>query len=144
VDWSVPIEPLRTELRAVCEGSELWDGRVCVLQVTQATGGLIRLRALVSAADAPALWDLRCLVRERLVAYVWENQRDALPRFRADVSAPGPVVARPAVPAAEAPSDSRVFSGGGDGEARGVAFAGPDEAFAGPGGQNPIVAQRRE
>jgi hypothetical protein len=147
VDWSVPIEPLRTELRAVCEGSELWDGRVCVLQVTQATGGLIRLRALVSAADAPSLWDLRCLVRERLVAYVWEKERAALPRFRADVSAPGPIRTRPAEP--EVSSDSRVFSGGDDGEARGVAFAGPDEpAPAGAGVPVPVpvpvVAQRRE
>ncbi len=143
VDWSVPVEPLRTELRAVCEGSELWDGRVCVLQVTQATGGLIRLRALVSAADAPSLWDLRCLVRERLVSYVWEKERAALPRFRADVSAPGPVVVRPAEP--EAPSDSRVFSGGDDGQARGVAFAGPDEpAPGGVGVPVPVAAQRRE
>ena len=50
VDWSVPVEPMRAELRAVCEGTELWDGRVCVLQVTDAVGGMIRLRALVSAA----------------------------------------------------------------------------------------------
>ena len=88
VDWSTEVEPLRTELRAVCEGSELWDGRVCVLQVTEATGGMIRLRALVSANDAPALWDLRCLVRERLVAWVWTHQRDSLPRVRADINAP--------------------------------------------------------
>ncbi len=146
VDWSVPVEPLRTELRAVCEGSELWDGRVCVLQVTEATGGLIRLRALVSANDAPALWDLRCLVRERLVSYVWEKQRDSLPRIRADVSAPGPVVAaRPVAASTEAPDDSRVFSGGDDGEARGAAFAGRDEPVAaGPDGAVPVLAQRRE
>ena len=78
VDWSVPVEPMRAELRSVCEGSQLWDRRVCVLQVTDAIGGMIRLRALVSAADAPSLWDLRCLVRERLVAWVWEHQRHAL------------------------------------------------------------------
>jgi small-conductance mechanosensitive channel len=85
VDWSLPIEPMREELRAVCEGTELWDGRVCVLQVTDAVGGMIRLRALVSANDAPSLWDLRCLVRERLVTWVFEHRRDSLPRVRADV-----------------------------------------------------------
>jgi len=127
VDWSAPVEPLRAELRAVCEGSELWNGRVCVLQVTDAVGGMVRLRALVSADDAGALWDLRCLVRERLVAYVWENQRDSLPRVRADVSAPGPVAPRPAPPGEDAPSGARVFSGGVDSDARGAAFAGPDE-----------------
>jgi hypothetical protein len=130
VDWSVPVEPMRAELRSVCEGSTLWDRRVCVLQVTDAVGGSIRLRALVSAADAPSLWDLRCLVRERLVAWVWEHQRDALPRVRADVGAPHETNA-PLRPAAQrdqdASGDDRVFSGGDDGEARGATFSGPEE-----------------
>jgi small-conductance mechanosensitive channel len=130
VDWSTSIEPMRAELRAVCESSELWDGRVCVLQMTDAVGGMIRLRALVSADDAPSLWDLRCLVRERLVSWVWQHQRESLPRLRADVAQAGPVPPRPAPPAPDdhgAADDARVFSGGGDGEARGAAFAGPDE-----------------
>jgi small-conductance mechanosensitive channel len=136
VDWSAPVEPMRAELRAVCEGTELWDGRVCVLQVTEATGGMIRLRALVSAHDAGSLWDLRCLVRERLVAWVFEHQRNSLPRLRADVAQdervlPGrtdqhPAVDRPAGEA-EAGGDARVFGGAGDGDERAVAFSGPDE-----------------
>jgi small-conductance mechanosensitive channel len=90
VDWSAPVEDLRAELRRICESSELWDGRTCVLQVTEAIGGMIRLRALVSASDAGALWDLRCLVRERLVGWVWENNQGALPRLRADTDPPPP------------------------------------------------------
>jgi small-conductance mechanosensitive channel len=147
VDWSVPVEPMRAELRSVCEGSHLWDGRVCVLQVTDAVGGVIRLRALVSAADAPSLWDLRCLVRERLVAWVWEHQRDALPRVRNEVGAPRETgaPARPLTRAEhDAPGDGRVFSGGDDGEARGVAFAGPEDGAApvspGPTPADPIRA----
>ncbi|NMO51398.1 mechanosensitive ion channel family protein [Actinoplanes sp. TBRC 11911] len=130
VDWSVPVEALRKELREVCVGSELWDGRVCVLQVTDAVGGNIRLRALVSAADAPALWDLRCLVRERLVAYVWEHHQDAIPRTRADISTVAPALDRDGhSPVRPVPlsGDDRVFSGGNDGKARGEAFAGPDD-----------------
>jgi small-conductance mechanosensitive channel len=130
VDWSVPVEALRKELREVCVGSELWDGRVCVLQVTDAVGGNIRLRALVSAADAPALWDLRCLVRERLVAYVWEHHQDAIPRTRADVSTSVPSPGRDGhAPVRPVPlsGDDRVFSGGDDGKARGETFAGPDD-----------------
>ncbi len=116
---------MRAELRRVCEGSELWDKRVCVLQVTDAIGGNVQLRALVSAPDAAALWDLRCLVRERLVTYVWETAPDAVPRVRAELDGevlPHPVRTPQAPPR---PEDSRVFSGGPDGEQRGVTF-GPD------------------
>lgn len=145
VDFSAPVEAMRAELRRVCEGSDLWDGRVCVLQVTEAVGGSVRLRALVSAADAGALWDLRCLVRERLVTWVWENRRDALPRWRADVADEGPepaaaerrtdsggaaaVVAAPGVPSGD---DARVFGGSDDGDARSATFVGPEEPTSAP------------
>jgi small-conductance mechanosensitive channel len=151
VDWSIPVEPMRAELRAVCEDSPLWDGRVCVLQVTDAVGGSIRVRALVSAADAATLWDLRCLVRERLVTWVWERQRDALPRLRTDVAAPresrAPLApaARPA-PTGDASGDGRVFSGGDDGEARGAAFGGSDDPAVpapGAGPDGPVPSRRR-
>lgn len=143
VDWSAPVEPLRAELRRVCETSDLWDGRVCVLQVTEAVGGLVRLRALVSANDAGALWDLRCIVRERLVAWVWENRRDVLPRWRADVAGPavpgpgdgaaGPSLVRQPVRAGDVPpGDARVFGGSDDGDARSATFVGPEEPTSAP------------
>jgi small-conductance mechanosensitive channel len=139
VDWSTEVESIRAELRQVCAGSDLWDGRVCVLQVTDAVGGSMRLRALVSAADAPSLWDLRCLVRERLVGYVWQHQRDALPRMRADLAGPGAAPLRPAPRSGpqpdDAPADARVFSAGGDAQARGAQFAGPDGAPVPDGAQ---------
>jgi small-conductance mechanosensitive channel len=130
VDWSTPVEPLRAELQRVCESTDLWDGRVCVLQVTGAIDGNLRLRALMSAADAGALWDLRCLVRELLVAWIWENQRASVPRMRAEVeSAPAQTGKQRPIHRADlgASSDAaRVFSGGDDGDGRGVAFGGPD------------------
>jgi small-conductance mechanosensitive channel len=144
LDWAAEVEPLRAELRTVCESSELWDGRVCVLQVTGAVGGMLRLRALVSAPDAAALWDLRCLVRERLVGYVWQHQRAAVPRVRADLEhgdpAPPPAALPPPVPspapAVSAPEgDDRVFSGGHDAEERGAQFTGPEEPTRTPTGE---------
>ena len=156
VDWSAPVEELRAELRRVCEGSDLWNGNVCVLQVTEAIGGMVRLRALVSADDAGGLWDLRCLVRERLVSWVWENRPGVLPRLRADTDPPVPGddsgepgrYARPAPgarltgPAGDrseesgAGADAQVFAGGADGRARGEKFGGP--------GQQVSVSSRRE
>ncbi|WFE28263.1 mechanosensitive ion channel [Solwaraspora sp. WMMD791] len=92
VDWSLPVEQMRAELRRIVESeaaAPLWDGRVCGLQVTEATGGTIRTRALVSAANSSALWDLRCLVREQLVAWVQEQHPQARPRVRAEVGPDG-------------------------------------------------------
>jgi small-conductance mechanosensitive channel len=127
VDWATPVEPVRAELQRVCEESDLWNRKVCVLQVTGATDGQIRLRALVSADDAAALWDLRCLVRERLVAWIWQHQRAAVPRMRAEVEQARAVPAQTDgrhVPYAD-PGGDRVFSGGEDGDARGAVFGGP-------------------
>ena len=90
-DYTVPIEALRAELRRLLEGSPLWDQRVCVLQVTDSKERTLELRALVSAANAGALWDLRCLVREGLVVFLQREFPASLPRTRAEVASP-PVV----------------------------------------------------
>jgi small-conductance mechanosensitive channel len=82
VDWSAPVDEMRVELRRILEGTNLWDGRECVLQVTDATHMLVRVRALISAVDASTLWDLRCLVRERLVRWLRDLEPDALPKLR--------------------------------------------------------------
>ncbi|WP_246001958.1 mechanosensitive ion channel family protein [Allorhizocola rhizosphaerae] len=123
VDWDTPVPELRDELRRFVEANDLWDGRVCVLQVTDAIQGRIRLRGLVSAGDAPSLWDLRCIVREHMVAWVRENRPNAMPRTRLEIGSR--TRSRPT----QMPEDSegaRVFSGSEDGEARGEAFHGPE------------------
>jgi hypothetical protein len=61
-------------------GTSPWDGRECVPRATDAT----RTRALLSAADAADLWDLRCLVRERLVRWVREVEPDGLRKPRTE------------------------------------------------------------
>ena len=40
----------------------------------------VTLRALMSAPDAPTAWDLRCLVRERFVAFLQREYPQCLPR----------------------------------------------------------------
>ncbi|WP_435745805.1 mechanosensitive ion channel family protein [Nocardioides sp. SYSU DS0663] len=82
VDWRVDVGGMRTELDRVLERTDLWDGRVKVLQVTDAVGGWVRVRVLVTAADAPRLFDLRCFVREQLVGWVREHESAGLPRQR--------------------------------------------------------------
>jgi small-conductance mechanosensitive channel len=86
VDYTVALEPIRDHLRSIVEQSELWDKRVCVLQVTNAGEKTMELRALVSAADASKAWELRCQVREKLIAYIRDHYPTALPRLRAEWS----------------------------------------------------------
>jgi hypothetical protein len=126
LDWSVPVDRMRDELRAILSDQPMWDGRVSVLQVTDAVAGNVRLRALVSAGDAPTLWDLRCLVRERLVGWLREHHPEALAKVRAEVGAE----VRPSDGSEPAvlhrpDGDSRVFSGDPAKRRRAQDFVGP-------------------
>src|SRR5579863_2728245 len=52
VDYTAPIDRLRAKLEEIVHGSELWDGNVASLQVTDSTQSTLELRALVSARNA--------------------------------------------------------------------------------------------
>ena len=82
VDYTVPVEAVRGELKRILDGDNLWDRKVGLLQVTNATERTMELRVLVSAANAGAAWDLRCHVRERLIEFVQRRYPHALPRLR--------------------------------------------------------------
>ncbi len=87
VDYTMPLEPIRDELTRILkeEAGSLWDGKVNGIQVTNTTDKVMEVRVLVSSADSPKAWDLRCLVRERLVDFMQENYPDHLPVFRAEI-----------------------------------------------------------
>jgi small-conductance mechanosensitive channel len=86
VDYTVPVERVREELTRIVSRSKLWDGQVVNLQVTDAKAETVELRALVSAANASAAWDLRCEVREALIAFLQREYPQALPKRRAEVT----------------------------------------------------------
>ena len=85
VDYSLPLEPLRAELTRILDASPRWDRKVNVLQVTAAKEHTVEVRALASAADASQAWDLRCEVREGLIAFIQQRYPDSLPRLRASL-----------------------------------------------------------
>ena len=89
VDHTVPTEAIREELNRILQESELWDKKVCVLQVTNTTERTVELRALMSAADASAAWSLRCEVREKLIEFVQKKYPQALPKLRIEAESPG-------------------------------------------------------
>jgi small-conductance mechanosensitive channel len=82
VDYTVPVEPVRAELARIVKDSPLWDKRVCGLQVTDLTDKTMELRCLVSSGGSSQLFDLRCLVREKMVGFLRENYPEALPTMR--------------------------------------------------------------
>ncbi|NNC62480.1 MAG: mechanosensitive ion channel, partial [Eudoraea sp.] len=81
-DYKVPFEKLREELKRILENTDLWDGKVQNIQVTNATGSHVEVRALMSAKDSPTAWDLRVLVREKLITFLQENYPESLPHSR--------------------------------------------------------------
>ncbi|HEV2303902.1 MAG TPA: mechanosensitive ion channel family protein [Candidatus Acidoferrales bacterium] len=86
VDYKVPIDEVRKELRRICESTKLWQGKVCVLQATDSTEHTMQIRALMDAEDSSKAWDLRCLVREKLIEFLQKNYPDSLPRYRAELT----------------------------------------------------------
>lgn len=84
-DFFVPFEAIRQEVTRVLESTPLWDKRVNVVQVTEAKAQTVEMRVLVSAADSPKAWDLRVLVREKLVEFIRDNYPESLPRTRVEM-----------------------------------------------------------
>lgn len=89
VDYTTPVDEVREEMRRITERSEYWDGDVCVLHVTNATERAVELRGIASAQSAPELWELRCELRENLIAFLQEQHPEALPVLRAHLQEQG-------------------------------------------------------
>lgn len=127
VDFSVSLDAMRRELDGLLARTDLWDGRVGLLQVVDAVGGTVRVRLLVSAPNAPALWDLQCFVREGMVIWLQNSQGGALPRWRFEPAAALNGSPRPG----GAPREAGLFSGDPAAEERARSFeSAPDENHA--------------
>jgi small-conductance mechanosensitive channel len=138
LDWRAPVEDMRAELRSVLAGTDLWDERVGVLQITDATGGFVRVRILVSAADSAALFDLRCLIREAMVTFLQHSHPEALPQQRwTEAASDGGTSTRRQQPlrglgtsgsrGSADPHESQLFTGSIEAVERSRAFTGPGE-----------------
>jgi small-conductance mechanosensitive channel len=88
-DYTLPIHPLRETLQRILKASNHWDGKACALQVTGASERTLEIRALVSAADASHLWEIRCEVREKLIEHLKQNHAACLPKARVELDRSG-------------------------------------------------------
>lgn len=86
VDYATPVDAIRAEARRIVEAAPEWDQRVFAVQVTDATERTMQVRILVSARNAGKAFDLRCKVREEVLAFLAREYPQCLPLVR------GPVV----------------------------------------------------
>ena len=85
-DYTVPVSEVREELHRILQASGMWNGKVWGLQVTNASERTLELRALMSAPGSSAAWDLRCYVREKLIAFLQQRYPQSLPRTRGEIT----------------------------------------------------------
>ena len=125
LDYRTPMAEVRAELQRICEDDPRWDGRVCIAQVTETGEHSIQVRLLVSARNSGELFDLRCVVRERMIDYLERCHPQSLPRLRADLAredhpppqasaTPGPAPADTTSPGAEDGLDDLAAAGQAD------------------------------
>lgn len=82
LDYNVPVDKIRAKARELAENNPLWTGESFAVQVTDTTPATIVLRVLVSAQDAPSAFDLRCYLREELIAFIRNEYPQSLPQTR--------------------------------------------------------------
>jgi small-conductance mechanosensitive channel len=81
-DYTLPMEPVRARASEIVKASPLWDGQVVNVQVSDAREHVMEVRVLASASDSSRAWDLRCEIREKLIAFIRETFPESLPRVR--------------------------------------------------------------
>jgi small-conductance mechanosensitive channel len=90
VDYTVDLDALRAEAHRLAQASPDHDQRVCVLQVNDTSERAMQIRLIVSSPSSGQNWDLRCHLREGLIAHLQRQQPGALPRVRAWLEEAGP------------------------------------------------------
>jgi small-conductance mechanosensitive channel len=80
LDYSTPIDKLRTKVDEIVGNSKLWDGAVKNVQITDARENYMEVRVLLSARNASEQFALRCEVREKLITYLRTEYPNSFPR----------------------------------------------------------------
>jgi len=81
-DYTLPVDAVREKFDTILESTDLWDGEVKNVQVTDTSEQTMTLRFLMTAKNSPTAWDLRCLVRERLIAFIQQSYPECLSKSR--------------------------------------------------------------
>jgi hypothetical protein len=84
-DYNVPLEAVRNEAKRLIEAHPDWDKKFWNVQVTDATDRALQLRVLATSSDSGKSWNLRCAVREGLIAFLQKSHPESLPKLRTEI-----------------------------------------------------------
>lgn len=90
LDYEAPMDRIRVMLVEVVKTCPLWDGKVFDVQVADCNEKTMSIRIIASARNALQSWDLRCDIREKIIARIKEECPEALPRMRYAMMPPSP------------------------------------------------------
>lgn len=82
LDPTTDVGPIRQEFERQVKANAHWDGRYQGTQVTDAQRDAIEVRMLMTAKDSVVLFELRCQIREGMLAWLTQNQPEAFARNR--------------------------------------------------------------
>ncbi|MBI2256459.1 MAG: mechanosensitive ion channel family protein [Proteobacteria bacterium] len=91
VDYTADVTGIRNQATEIVKNSHLWDKDVINVAVTDLREKTMEIRILATASTSGQAFDLRCEIREKLIAYLQQSAPDALPRVRTSVAAPHPL-----------------------------------------------------
>lgn len=86
LDYRAPLDAIRRKVEDIANKSDLWNGEVAHVQVTDFKIDTIEVRILVSANNSGKAFDLRCEVREKLIDFLQREHAYALPVRRIEYS----------------------------------------------------------
>lgn len=87
VNYTTDVDRIRKKAEEIAKASKLWDGNVINVQVTDISESsmTMQLRILVTSSDSGKSWDMRCEMREKLIAWMRDEYPEAIPVLREEV-----------------------------------------------------------
>lgn len=82
LDYMADIARIRTKVEEIANASTIWDRNVINVAVTDINEFTLQMRVLATASDSGKTFDLRCEIREKLLAWMREEYPESLPRRR--------------------------------------------------------------
>ncbi len=87
-DYRFPVEELRILVNELIRDNPDWDHKVCNVQVTDSNEKVMTLRVLASSSDSSKNWNLRTLLREKIINFIKEKYPEYLPTIRVEMKTP--------------------------------------------------------